>query len=304
MVKNLKKFISPRLKSKLVSLHFLNSMRARRLAATSKRLDLCAAQFALLLHLVPDMPVRNKTCLEIGSGWVLSHALICYLLGAQKIIATDVVPMANPEHLRAAVHKAEQSIIRDVLAPYCEHSEVRERLNRLLSIKKFTFEALKGLGIEYRAPFDFAKQNRLSDVDFIYSFAVMEHIPVNDVFPLLNNVTRSLRPGGAMVHCIHLEDHKDFDRPFDFLSINKDSYPREVQTIRSNRIRRSQWHNIFSQLNDIDFHFIYEWKRNDRSLPEEIDQSISYEDDNDLRVSHLGVYAVKKESASVGPKHG
>lgn len=294
IIKELKKLIPIHLKSKLVKLHFLNKLRARHLAMTAKRLDICASQFALVLHLSPDIPIKDKNCLEIGSGWVLSHAIICHLLGARKVIATDVTPMANPVYLKAALHKAEASIVRDVLAPYSEHSEIRERLNRLLSIKKFTFKTLEKLGIEYLSPFDLMRQNLNSSIDFIYSFAVLEHIPVDDIPHMLNNTSKSLKSGGAMVHLIHLEDHKDFNNPFDFLSDDINSYRRDVQTIRGNRVRRRQWHNFFSQLNDIDFRFIYEWNRKDKDLPPKIDPSVYYEDENDLRVSHLGVYAVKK----------
>lgn len=52
---------------------------ARRLAATSKRIDICAAQIAHLLHLSSHGPVENMVCLEVGSGWVLSHALVFHL---------------------------------------------------------------------------------------------------------------------------------------------------------------------------------------------------------------------------------
>lgn len=290
----LKKYIPASLKSKLVRLQFLNRLRARRLAVTTKRLDLCAAQFAHMLHLSPHIPIKDRTCLEIGSGWVLSHAVICHLLGAKKVIAADVTPMAKPECLKDAIRKAEPSIVRDVLSPFCGHSEIRERLNRLLSINKFTSDTLNRLGIEYLAPFDMAKDDLNSRIDFIYSFAVLEHIPVDEIAPLLKNIALSLKPGGAMLHCIHMEDHRDFNNPFDFLSMSRDSYPPDIQTIRSNRVRRSQWHTFFRETEGIEYTFIYEWSRNDRALPKDIDPSIIYEDEKDLRVSHLGVYGIKK----------
>src|SRR5688500_6756824 len=62
---------------------------ARRLARSTKRLDLCAAQFAQSLHLAGDVRLEGARCLELGAGWVLTHALVCHLLGAERIVAVD-----------------------------------------------------------------------------------------------------------------------------------------------------------------------------------------------------------------------
>ena len=69
-----------------------------------------------------------------------------------------------------------------------------------------------------RSPVDFATAEKLNTpVDFIYSNSVLEHVPVDDVPALLNNLVESLNQGGTMIHCIHLEDHKDINRyPFDY----------------------------------------------------------------------------------------
>jgi len=89
---------------------------ARILARSSKRLDICAAQFAMLFHLSNKGDLTHKVCLEVGSGWVLSHAIICYLLGAKHIFATDISPNAHPATLKTAIHGAIPSAVRDTLA--------------------------------------------------------------------------------------------------------------------------------------------------------------------------------------------
>src|ERR1700737_4243665 len=70
---------------------------ARNLARTSKRLDICAADVAHIFHLTGCPSMVGKTCLEIGSGWVLTHSIALHLLGAKRVIATDVAPIALPE---------------------------------------------------------------------------------------------------------------------------------------------------------------------------------------------------------------
>jgi hypothetical protein len=277
----------------------VNQMDANQLASTSKRLDVCAAQVAHVFHLAgfeDKFPLRDKTCVEMGSGWVLSHSLILHLLGAKKVIATDIQNMASPASLRVSIDSSTISLIRDILSPFEEHRYIKERLNKICRIEKFSFETLNELGIEYVAPVDLAQDSLKFKADFIYSNSVLEHVPVADIIPLLKNLEKDLAVGGYMIHCIHLEDHKDFaNAPFAFLSEPEDKYTREIQTGRGNRLRRSQWTSILSGISGVDFKYIYEWSCHDGKLPENIDSSIHYIDEEDLRYSHLGVLGVKNK---------
>jgi len=299
MKRLIRHFISDEIRQKIKSTHFYNRRIAKLYVSSSKRLDLCAAQFANILHLSNYPSLKDKICLEIGSGWVLSHALICYLLGAKRIVATDIVPLACPRYLHRAVHNAVPSIIRDILSPFAEHTELRDRLNKLLSIKKYDVDTLKSIGIQYIAPIDLCKETLSYSVDFIYSFSVLQVVPLDEVQQLLTNLIDHLYPDGSMIHCIHLEDQKDFeDAPFAFLSESSDSYTARVQRWQGNRIRRSHWNHLFSLLDDVSYKILYEWTRNDKSLPQVIDPSITYMDEEDLRVSHLGVICTRKSILS------
>ncbi len=294
MLARLKQFLPERIKSTIRRSPLWARKSAGTLARSSKRLDLCSSQFALWLHLTGNPPLRGKVCLELGSGWVLTHAIVCHLLGAKGVIATDVEDLARPSSLRAAIHKAIPSLVRDTLSPFCDHGEIRRRLDRLLATRRFTLDTLKSIGIEYLAPVDLARRGPDILVDFIYSNSVLEHVPVEDVTALLENLTSLLRPGGTMIHAIHLEDHRDTEsRPFAFLSEPAKTYTRAVQTRRGNRIRASRWRDLFCQTKGLDPAFFYEWIRRDRDLPETIDSSVVYEDETDLRTSNVGVYAVK-----------
>jgi cyclopropane fatty-acyl-phospholipid synthase-like methyltransferase len=268
---------------------------AHYLATSSKRIDICAAEFANILHLSQLSSLQGKVCLELGSGWVLSHALVMYLLGAKKVIATDIFPLARPEVLSSSLRNAISYIPRDILAPFSDHSSIRERYDRLLSVPKFSLEQLKELGIEYLAPVDFASQEMNLSVDFIYSNSVLEHVPKEDINMLLHNLKEILNQNGVMIHSIHLEDHKDFKmKPFDFLSIGEIQYTRKLQSERGNRIRFSEWKRIFSGLEGVNTNYIYSYSRLDRAIPDSIDPSIEYDDEHDLRTSHIGVYTYKQ----------
>ncbi len=273
---------------------YLDRWTARNLASQSKRVDLCAAQFAHILSLANHPPLANKTCLEIGAGWLLSHAVVCHLLGAKRVLAVDVEPLAHPEYLSTAVHQSISYILQDILSPFESHSLLRKRVDRLFSIKHFDFEVLKELGIEYVSPLDLAKERLGTSIDFVYSNSVLEHVPTQDVLPLLRNVVHDLSPGGTMIHCIHLEDHDDYvHRPFDFLTIPAGAYPRWRETNTGNRIRASGWEKLFGKIGNSQSKSIYSFRRTDVDLPSHIDASIRYRDEMDLRTSHLAIFTKK-----------
>lgn len=274
-----------------------NKRRAQGLANTTKRLDLCSAQVAEILHLAGNLKLRDKVCVEIGSGWVLSHALIFYLLGAKKVIATDVEALARPDNLYKALHKSVDFMIRDILAPFEDHDKLRERINHLLSIKSFNFEVLKSLGIEYVAPIDLATKSLDSPIDFVYSHAVFEHVPIDDIVPLLSNIEKDLTEGGIMIHCVHTEDHQGIeDNPFAFLAEPSSTYGKNVQTDRGNRLRSSEWEKLITEVPNMKFSLLYLWCRRDRPLPKHIDSSVRYNDEDDLRTSHLGIIGRKQST--------
>jgi len=293
----LKKIIPGNIISPIYHSSIFNNNKASKLAITTKRLDLCSSQIANILFLSSlssNYPLRDKVCMEIGSGWVLSHALIFYLLGAKKIIATDIQRIASPKSLYLSIHRSIISIIRDILSPFEDHHIIRSRMNRLLEINKFSFDILKELGITYIAPIDLVKEPLNMKIDYIFSNSVLEHIPVSNIPPFLKNLTDNLSPEGKMIHCIHLEDHKDsYNAPFDFLSESKEKFTNDIQTARGNRIRLNHWEKILSQTNNIDFKIIYKHSRLDKKMPEKIDNSIDYKNEEDLRISHIGILGTK-----------
>ncbi len=296
MLSLLKKFLKASLITKLKDSELYHKLEAKELALTSKRLDICAAQVAHLFHLANINSLAGKSCLEVGSGWTLSHSIIFHLLGAKKVYSTDLFPYAQIKTLRLAINNSITSLVRDILSPFEPHHLIRKRLDNLLSIQNFSFDTLRELGIEYIAPIDFKNINLNIPVDFIYSNSVFEHIPIEDLKNVLVNLARDLTPNGIMINCIHLEDHSDFKkRPFDFLSIPSDNYSRDDQSLRGNRIRKSTWEIIFNNIPNTRNTILYEWTREDIGLPGKIDKSIMFRNETDLRTSHLGIMTQKTD---------
>jgi len=299
LVDTASKFLPSFVKTRLVQSQIVNNMTANRLAVSSKRLDLCAAQIAHVLHLsdlAGSHPLKGKTCLEIGSGWVLSHSLIFYLLGARKVISTDIQRIAHPHALQRALHASVASVVRDVLSPFEDHCEIRDRISHLLGIKRITFLELEKLGIVYVAPVDLAKNHLGISTDFVFSNVVLQSVPKGDVQPLLSNLAYDLSNGGIMIHCIHLEDIAGIEsNPFGFYSEPESAFTRDVQSRRGNRIRKSQWLETISGIDDLDCQIIFQSERKDKDLPRIIDPSIQYTDMSDLLTTHLGLLVTKKQ---------
>jgi hypothetical protein len=280
MLSNLKAILRP-LKHKYPSVFSCyKPSRAKYWAHNDKRLDLVSAQLAYMLHFIGNR-VSNRTCLEIGSGWVLSHALAFHLLGAARVYATDLIRLARPEVLKIAIGDSSQSLIRDILSPYEDHEVLRERLNRIFSIKNWSFDTLSELGIEYRAPFNILTDNH-DPVDFAFSISVLEHINKSDASSFVDKLCEHSR---EQFHFIHLEDHYSSEKPFGFLSVK--DYPEALQLERGNRIRSDQWISMFEKNKSVKV--IHRWIRK-KPIPDYIDGSILYSDQRDLKTSHLGLY--------------
>lgn len=258
----------------------LSSYKANRAmwwARNARRTDIVAAQVAAVMHSTGNI-FKDKVVLEIGSGWVLSHAIVFYLLGAKKIICTDLYRLAKPNALSVAVRSADASLIRDVLANFEDYNLIRERWDRLLSIKEWSFGSLADIGIEYVAPLDVLKSDGLS-ADVVFSQSVLEHIKVEQVQDFAEKL-HSL--GRSQFHLIHLEDHyHSVDNPFGFLAL--DSYPSELQLERGNRVRASEWIKLFPSGKII--------RKIVRDKPlSGVSKSISFTDEIDLRTSHLWIH--------------
>ncbi len=263
----------------------VDAVRARLLATSSKRLDVVAAQVAHLLHL-SGVDVRGRVALELGSGWVLSHALVLHLVGARAVIASDVDAQAHLPALRDAIRAATLSVVRDVLSPFEDHGALRERVLALeaLARRRLDLAALEALGVEYVAPLDLARARLGRPVDLVYSNSVLEHVPARDLAALLGNVAADLAPGGVMLHAVHLEDHRDpAGAPFAFLG--EAGFQAEGQ--RGNRLRASAWRRRLAALPGLSTRDLYAWRRDAALVPARVDPAVEHEGVDDLRTSHV-----------------
>jgi SAM-dependent methyltransferase len=151
--------------------------------------------------------------LELGPGGNVGVALLFLAAGAKSATCIDVLPWSQTD---LPLYRQ----LVDDPAPYFER-------------------------IDYRVP-EAIETTRLPDesFDIVHSHACLEH--VWDPVVAVRQIARLLRPGGVTSHQIDLRDHRDFDRPLDFLRYS-DWVWRSAQSRRiyTNRWRRSDWVNAF-----------------------------------------------------------
>lgn len=217
-------------------------MRARKLAAGVKRLDQAAADFGHQVAYSGLSSLNGLRCMEFGAGHLLSEAFSFHLAGAREVVATDYFPILQERHLPLVLEGADDDRIVKELARFADPDAIRRRLAALRRRDNFSLKALNDIGLSYAAPYD-ATQGPLErdGFDLITSRSVLEHVPRSGAELILRSVYASLRPGGMMVHSIHLDDHRDIERaPYAFLAADSDwSLAEEDQ--RGNRLRASDW---------------------------------------------------------------
>lgn len=256
-------------------------------AKRSKTLDIAAASLSwLLTNSNTKISLKGKRCLEIGCGATISYSIVFWLLGAKKVLATDIERLADIKFVRNSLKQT--AIVGDVLWPHVDRESLMKRLNWLKNTK-ISFPTFSSVGIDYRAPVDFSDRraaSKLGMFDFILSNVVLEHVYPNDLEDLLTNLSSLLAPNGIMVHWVHLEDHEDYENnPFAFFTDSE--WTRSDCYARGNRIRPSQYLEILNQISSLTTIVPIHWFRNDDSLPPVIDSSVKYRDEKDLRSTHI-----------------
>ena len=147
-------------------------------------------------HALAGAPPPGFTWLEIGPGDSVASAVIAWTRGAAEGWLADARPLATMDigvyrSLVAAL--AEKPSVRDARA-LADVADVSTLLRR--SQARYLTEGLASL----RAVPD-------ASVDFVFSQAVLEHVPLRLVDDTLRELFRIQRPGGRGSHRVDFRDH-------------------------------------------------------------------------------------------------
>lgn len=193
----------------------------------------------------PRRTLEEAVFYEFGAGWDLEIALAYWSLGVDRQVLVDIRPNVRFElvnetvlrlrRLRTALEKEAGLPLRDPgVADLRSADELEERF-----------------GIAYLAPRDARATGLAADsVDFVSSTNTLEHIPAEDVVPILTECRRLLRPDGALSSRIDLRDHYSyFDpdiSPYNFLRYEERSWRWfNSDVLHQNRLRRPDYLDAF-----------------------------------------------------------
>jgi SAM-dependent methyltransferase len=159
-------------------------------------------------------PSEDAVFYEFGVGWDLTIPLSYWALGVQRQVVVDIRRNLRPQLVALTLDRFRR-LLPDLEAP-------AGRPLRAPGPTDATDDLARTFGIEYLAPCD-ARSTGLAtaSVDFVTSTNTLEHVPAEDILPLLAECRRILSPEGAISCRIDLRDHfSNFDddlSPYNFL---------------------------------------------------------------------------------------
>jgi SAM-dependent methyltransferase len=141
---------------------------------------------------------------EFGAGWDLVIPLTYYILGVGRQTVVDVSKNIRLELVNDSIQKFVRL-----------RKDVSRILNREVNLETKRISNNKALmhhyGITYLAPYH-ARNSLLPSgtFDFISNTSTIEHIPKSDLYDVLKDCRRLLKPGGIMSCHIDLRDHYSY----------------------------------------------------------------------------------------------
>ncbi len=145
-----------------------------------------------------------RSAYEFGSGRELIVPMALYMLGVQRQVVVDLRPLSRPELVGHAAR-----LLEGLFVPQTE-TEL-ELLRPLPGGSAGDSPWLRGLGIDYQAPRD-ARATGLppASFDLVSSTQVLEHVPRQELTPLLRECRRLVSPGGVVSLEIDMQDHLSY----------------------------------------------------------------------------------------------
>jgi SAM-dependent methyltransferase len=189
-------------------------------------------------------PVENRSILEIGAGKPLGMGLFWNLAGAKKYTSIDKFVPVNLDELWLARFQWIMNMNLFLPGNFALGDVVRKNGNGF-SLNRDRLDLIQGVFETH--PFS------LESFDFIYSFAVLEH--VTDIESILKKMYTILHRDGIMIHMIDLREHHthlrvvpDKNTSVDFLKYSKAEWegiypPGSEHYI--NRLRASDFERCF-----------------------------------------------------------
>ena len=181
---------------------------------------------------------RNRTALEIGPGQDLGLPLILMGFGAKMVLIDRYLcqwdPNFHPQYYRALRENIVEKfpgIDTGPLDQVIENSRHAVRDLRTIEV---------GLENIYEVPD--------ASIDVSYSNATFEHLM--DPLQAIRQLARVTRPGGLGFHQIDFRDHRNFQRPLEYLTGAEEDSEQALKRLASrfgNGVRSAEFEQMFKE---------------------------------------------------------
>jgi hypothetical protein len=221
---------------------------------------------------------------EFGAGWDLINPITFGLLGFE-LKCIDIRKLIIPQLVNQTIQMF-ISLREQLNFSYKEINE-KNTYKNILDRLRNEFQLC------YIAPLDARNTNfNTNSIDFISSTAVLEHISEKDIYPILNECYRILKPGGILSTDTDYRDHYSyFDKSisvYNFLKYSKKEWQKFNSSLHyQNRLRHSDYLKIISKT---DFKIVKEIITKPSELDLDIINKLKISDEyNNYNVNDLGI---------------
>ncbi|WP_452220779.1 hypothetical protein [Lacinutrix salivirga] len=201
-----------------------------------KNINANTSSFTALKHILNtvNFDLKNKTIIEIGSGWL---PLMPYILKAEQdcntIYTYDLNAHYNTEYIKRldAFFKTEKQI------------SFKKKSGDKYNLPEF---------IEYYPKTNIINSNLPKEASLVYSRFVLEHVQPNDILEMHKKFYNDLSKDTYILHLISPSDHRAYSDKslsyYDFLKYSEKEW-NKIQTKFDyhNRLRLPQYLNIFDE---------------------------------------------------------
>jgi len=237
--------------------------------------------------------------LELGTGWIHWFSLYLRLHADMSVDLFDVWDNRQFGALKSAFSKLAKKWQGTSPRP----SEVEGRLGQLLQCRSFD-ELYDAFNLAYCID-DAGSLAGYKDAgyDCVFSFHVLEHVPVGSIDDSVSNIFRMLKPGGISIHQIGIDDHlSHYDKKEsakNYLRYSTKTWKRwfENAVQYHNRLQKADYEQLFK---DAGFELLDEWAEmcSIDGLP--INKEWDRYSEDDLRTTILTLALRKPEDPEIG----
>lgn len=153
---------------------------------------------------------KNKTALEIGTGYFLIEPIVLKLIGFEKIITIDVAQDLNFKAVKKQIDLLtnKKEFIDEIKKISILASSEIDLLLTQIQNKNSLQQLLEILNISYIAPYQLQQiEQQNIKFDYVFSQVVLEHIEPEFLGQIFYYIKKWLKPNGYSVHTVNFVDH-------------------------------------------------------------------------------------------------